>query len=157
LYFSCIFVPILLWRFGLLYSINYPFRLRLVGVGFIMFYLTIVFNIQEFYFIFYFYLSNFLFCVFFTDLLWEYYFIYWLIINHFLVATDNLPIYIMRITSIRELLASFEDSLLMAKNKRTHTTEETSLLRAAIKMKGSMHNKKYRVSKMSPPPNNTVM
>jgi hypothetical protein len=46
-------------------------------------------------------------------------------------------------TSTKALLASFELSYLIVKNKNPHTIGETLLLPAAIKMCGIMHGKKY--------------
>jgi hypothetical protein len=46
-------------------------------------------------------------------------------------------------TSTKALLASFEISYLTAKNKNPHTTGETLLLQAAIKMYEIKHGENY--------------
>jgi hypothetical protein len=61
-------------------------------------------------------------------------------------------------TSTKALLASFEVSYLIAKNKKPHTVGETLLLPAAMKMCKIMHGEKYgEALKTIPLSNNTVM
>jgi hypothetical protein len=61
-------------------------------------------------------------------------------------------------TSKKALLASFEVSYLIAKRKKPHTTGETLLLPAAVKMCEIMYGEKYgEALKTIPVSNNTVM
>jgi hypothetical protein len=58
----------------------------------------------------------------------------------------------------KALLASFEVSYLIAKNKKPHTIGETLLIPAAMKMCKIMHGEKYgEALKTIPLSNNTVM
>jgi hypothetical protein len=61
-------------------------------------------------------------------------------------------------TSTRALLASFEISYLIYKNRKPHTFGETLLLLAAIKMCQIMHGENYsQALKAIPLSNNTVL
>jgi hypothetical protein len=62
------------------------------------------------------------------------------------------------ITLTKALLASFEVSYFIAKNKKRHTIGETLLLPAAMKMCEIMHGEKYgEALKTIPLSNNTVL
>jgi hypothetical protein len=61
-------------------------------------------------------------------------------------------------TSTKAIVASFEVSYFIAKNKKPHTIGETLLLPAAMKMCEIMHSEKYgETLKTIPLSNNTVM